>query len=247
MQACKAFAKATAALSPLASFRIMQAFFVDGAALLMTEGDGGEYFSDAWELTPEDARAMARVVCVLSEREVRAQRDSLRTKMRHDRCGASATHGEQPGSKDATGQSQKGSHQRLDLPISQARVQLTLNAHFPKVLCPGAKTARASRFPYEPPLISLTGFKEIERRAAVLIKPENKRRALTAINAAACRAADKEYGAAGAAGGKNAHGAAALGIETNKLQLTWGRRGGKSPVLKIKEKPIFIICSRDAD
>ena len=46
-----------------------EAFFVDGAALLMTEGDGGEYFADAWELGAADARAMARAVSVLAERE----------------------------------------------------------------------------------------------------------------------------------------------------------------------------------
>ena len=113
------------------------------------------------------------------------------------------------------------------MPVEKARIQLTLNAHFPKVLCPGAKTARASRFPFEPPLISITGFKEIERRATILAKPEGKRRALAAINAAACRAADREFGAAGAAGGTNAHGAAAAGVESNKLKLTWGRRGGE--------------------
>ena len=64
---------------------------------------------------------------------------------------------------------------------SPAAIQLDLTAYWPKVLEPGRRTARSSRYPFETPLVALSGWNKIEDVSAIPISTESKLRALKAL------------------------------------------------------------------
>jgi hypothetical protein len=60
-------------------------------------------------------------------------------------------------------------------------ISLNLDVYWPKQLVEGARTARASRYPYETPLFVLGGWNRIEEASGVVIPLESKRRVLKAL------------------------------------------------------------------
>ena len=66
-------------------------------------------------------------------------------------------------------------------PAGDAEIQLDLFAYFPKILVPGARTARKTRYPFETPLFVIGGWNKLEDATDVEIPLESKRRALKAI------------------------------------------------------------------
>ena len=54
-------------------------------------------------------------------------------------------------------------------------VTLDLVAHFPKILIPGAKTARKNRYPFETPLLCIAGWGDLEDATGIDVSPESKR------------------------------------------------------------------------
>ena len=64
---------------------------------------------------------------------------------------------------------------------SPTSLHLDLNAYWPKLLEPGRSTARSSRYPFEAPLLALSGWNKIEDQSGIQISTESKLRALKAL------------------------------------------------------------------